>query len=1063
MVARTRLVFALAAVALGLAGGRLARAEPSADLAAAEHHRAEERWAAAESLATRALADLEHAREPDSLAMADALELIGFARWRLAGYADGTGLAAASRSLGMRERRLGPDHLDVATAHALVSRFLQGTGHTDSALVHVRRALDIRTRRLAAGDTLTANTWDQMALVQRDRRDFRSALDAWNRAIAIRTRVHGPEHPEIARLLGQTGVPWMELGDLDRARQALEASLAMFTRTARPDAPDRWTPLNILADVEGRCGNMALNLDLLQEALRIVRFHYGEDSREAMTLRGNISVALSNLGDYDGARAIMQTLLPLAEAQYGPKSPRTLQLRLGLALAARNLGDTVTATRQLRELEAFVVANGGQPERLLSSALGQQAEILYWQKRDREALALNTRALQIERAARQPAPNLLALHGQIRIQILAAMNDTTALDSAYRDLKRFAEQHFTGATVPQMATAYWGAHAARRLGRLDEAWDLALEAERVSRERLRLNLQSLPDRRALLLAQREDRYVDLALDLARDRDPEHVHIAWDRLIRYRGAVRAEIARRTPPAGLASDSAVAGALRHRLDAQRRLAQVTANSGAARDSASRTRVAAARAAADDAEQFYARILSDRGGRMDTTEAALAEVQARLKPGQALVSFYTIGALVDRNRYASAPQGTLIAFVTRGGSDAIEMVDLGGTIAVRAALDPWIERLAASPGPAARPGDPAERECRRLGLRVRALTWDKVATHLTGATDVYLVADGSLLDLPWPALPEGSGKYLVEAGPRLHLLNAERELVEPAAPTSSGSLLAIGAPDFDSKEVPALASMAALVRSAPDPCAAEAASRLSPLPGSGLEADAVDRAWRGVPSHVATVLTGPDATEEAFKRLAPGRAVLHLATHGVVAGDTCRISASSTRGIGAAEPVSLKGAVAASSRPASPPRANSPWTSRRVWIALTGANRAREHTADENEGLLTAEEVLTLDLAGTDWVVLSACHSGLAERWSHEGAFGMRRAFDLAGARTVIASQWAVEDDATREWMQALYTERARGTADAAAAMERASRDVLAARRKAGRSTHPFYWAAFSATGE
>jgi CHAT domain-containing protein len=139
------------------------------------------------------------------------------------------------------------------------------------------------------------------------------------------------------------------------------------------------------------------------------------------------------------------------------------------------------------------------------------------------------------------------------------------------------------------------------------------------------------------------------------------------------------------------------------------------------------------------------------------------------------------------------------------------------------------------------------------------------------------------------------------------------------------------------------------------------------------------------------------------------------------------------------------------------------RRVWLALAGANHARAHVEDENEGLLTAEEVLTLDLEGTDWVVLSACHSGIAETWSREGTLGMRRAFDLAGARTVIASAWAVEDNSTREWMAALYAARTAGAPTAAQALESASRTVLAARRAAERSTHPFYWAAFAASGE
>jgi CHAT domain-containing protein len=50
-----------------------------------------------------------------------------------------------------------------------------------------------------------------------------------------------------------------------------------------------------------------------------------------------------------------------------------------------------------------------------------------------------------------------------------------------------------------------------------------------------------------------------------------------------------------------------------------------------------------------------------------------------------------------------------------------------------------------------------------------------------------------------------------------------------------------------------------------------------------------------------------------------------------------------------------------------------------------------------------------------------------------------------------------------MEALYAARARGLTSGAAALESASRSVLAARRKSGRSTHPFYWAAFGASGE
>ncbi len=98
-----------------------------------------------------------------------------------------------------------------------------------------------------------------------------------------------------------------------------------------------------------------------------------------------------------------------------------------------------------------------------------------------------------------------------------------------------------------------------------------------------------------------------------------------------------------------------------------------------------------------------------------------------------------------------------------------------------------------------------------------------------------------------------------------------------------------------------------------------------------------------------------------------------------------------------------------------------------------------------------------------MLSACQSAAGEAWAREGVLGMQRAFRLAGARTVIASQWSVDDEATREWVRALYEARSAGVSRAADAMSAASTAILRARRTSGRSTHPFYWAAFTASGE
>jgi CHAT domain-containing protein len=135
----------------------------------------------------------------------------------------------------------------------------------------------------------------------------------------------------------------------------------------------------------------------------------------------------------------------------------------------------------------------------------------------------------------------------------------------------------------------------------------------------------------------------------------------------------------------------------------------------------------------------------------------------------------------------------------------------------------------------------------------------------------------------------------------------------------------------------------------------------------------------------------------------------------------------------------------------------------LALAGANHRTAVGPEQEDGILTAEEIASMDLASAEWAVLSACDTGVGEIRAGEGVFGLRRAFQIAGVGTLIMSLWSVDDEGSRRWMAELYEERLLKGLGTAEAVREASLKLLRDRRKRGQSTHPFHWASFIAAGD
>ena len=165
----------------------------------------------------------------------------------------------------------------------------------------------------------------------------------------------------------------------------------------------------------------------------------------------------------------------------------------------------------------------------------------------------------------------------------------------------------------------------------------------------------------------------------------------------------------------------------------------------------------------------------------------------------------------------------------------------------------------------------------------------------------------------------------------------------------------------------------------------------------------------------LLGKEATEQAVWGRSGKAGILHLAAHGIY-------------------------------------NANNPLFST---LFLAGNNQAEDSHSD---GRLEVREVYELDLQATNLVILSACQTQLGNLSSGDEVVGLSRAFLYAGTPSVVASLWSVDDGATGLLMQQFYKHLKAGM-EKAEALQAAQREVRANPRYAS----PFYWAAFTLTGD
>lgn len=325
---------------------------------------------------------------------------------------------------------------------------------------------------------------------------------------------------------------------------------------------------------------------------------------------------------------------------------------------------------------------------------------------------------------------------------------------------------------------------------------------------------------------------------------------------------------------------------------------------------------------------------------------------------------------------------------------------------------------------------------------LIWSKLEPYINNGDEVYFSPSGLLYQINVEVLQDESGRLANEKY-NLHRISSTRELCINRANIKLNSAVLYGGLQYDMDSTAMIAQHRAYSHAYTDVAArgfvADSTSR-------GIKWDYLEGTMEEVSQikenlsqkHIsATSYMAQAGTEESFKALSGKKTpIIHLATHGFFYTNERAQRESYFEMLNADQTsVRLDNSL------------------KRSGLLLAGAQLAwdgKEIPDNVEDGILLAEEIATMDLSGTDLVVLSACETGLGEITS-EGVFGLQRAFKKAGVQTLIMSLWKVDDAATKLMMTTFYREWLSG---------KSKHDAFAIAQQTVRNEYnnPYYWASF-----
>jgi CHAT domain-containing protein len=918
---------------------------------------------------------------------------------------------------------VGAQEGDLAEAQRLNGQVFQyyATGRYQQAIPLAQRALAIREKALGPEHPDTAAALNNLAALYRATGAYAKAEPLYQRALTITEKAPGPEHLDTAGSLNNLALLYHATGAYAKAEPLYQRALAIYEKALGPEHPDTAVALNNLAALYRDTGAYAKAEPLFERALAINEKALGPEHRDTAVTLNNLAALYRATGAYAKAEPLYQRALAINEKTLGPEHPDTASSLNNLAALYQDTGAYARAEPLYQRALAIYEKALGREHPNTAGSLNNLAELYRATGAYAKAEPLYLRALAIREKALGPEHPGTAQSLNNLALLYYATGAYAKAEPLYQRVLAITEKALgrehpdTAAALNNLAFLYsaTGAYA-----KAEPLFERAQGINEINTARFLLSGDEAR-KRAYLQQRLGDAYADASFALA-VAGPRARALGLTAVLQYKGRVLDAMAdsvallRRSvdPKDQTLFDKLAAVAQQFSNLTFRGPGNLSAQAYRERlDSLAR-----------EQEQLEGELSARSAAfRQAVAPVTLEGVRQALPADAVLVEWFRYEPFDPKGKDEKTRWGAphYVAYVLRREGEPAA-IDLGAAQDIDKLVSDFRAALS----------DPARTSYKEAAQELFGKLIKPLRSSLSGINRLLLSPDGALNLVPFAALMDEDGEYLAQRF-EVTYLTSGRDLLSLAAPAPApGSPVVMADPAYD---------QSASGGPRPDYRSSDldrSGLVFYPLAGTAAEAKALQGLLK---LDAQEVLTGANATEGKLKGL-HGPRILHVATHGFFLSDQ-QVAAAALR------PVSFGAGT--------PPLPLGENPLLRSGIALAGANVRR--SGDSDDGILTAAEAAQLDLRGTQLVVLSACETGLGQVQQGEGVYGLRRALVLAGAQAQLVSLWKVADAQTQALMVDYYQRLLNGEGRSAALRE-AQKAMIA--NPATR--HPYYWAAFVAIG-